>query len=54
MSPGPDEICMEMYKYIIYIILPFLTKVFDEIFESVEFPDEWGPSIIATLNKKAL
>ena len=43
---------MEMYKYIIDIILPFLTKLFDEIFESCKFPDECDLSIIAPLNKK--
>ena len=53
-SPGPDGICMEMYKCIIDISLPFLTKLVDEIYESGVFPDEWDLSIIAPLHKKAL
>lgn len=43
---------MEMYKCIIDISLPFLTKLFDEIFESGVFPDEWGLSIITPPHKK--
>ena len=51
-SPEPDGICMQMYKCIIDISLPFLTKLFDEVFESGEFPDDWGLSIIAPLHTK--
>ena len=32
-SPGPDGICLERFRSITEIILPFLKELFDEIFD---------------------
>ena len=51
-SPGPDGICMEMYKNTLNDILPFLHKLFNDIFDTSSFPDDWSRSIITPLHKK--
>ena len=55
-SPGPDGICLEMFRSItdINIILPFLKELFNEIFDTGDFPDEWGKSIITPVHKSGL
>ena len=51
-SPGPDGVCLEMYKHTIHIILPFLNALFNEIFENGDFPAQWSQSIITPIHKK--
>ena len=51
-SPGPDGICAELYKYVLHEILPFLNKLFNEIFDSSNIPEEWCKSIITPIHKK--
>ena len=51
-SGGPDGICIEMYKYTLNDILPFLNLLFNEIFDSGSFPENWSESIITPLHKK--
>ena len=51
-SPGPDGICMEMYKNTLNDILPFLHKLFNDTFDTSSFPDDWSGSIITPLHKK--
>ena len=51
-SPGPDGICMEMYKNTLNDILPFLHKLFYDIFDTSSFPDDWSRSIITPLHKR--
>ena len=50
-SPGPDGICIEMFKSIQNEILPFLNSLFNEIFESGELPPDWCKNIICPLYK---
>jgi len=51
-SGGPDGICVEMYKFTINDILPFLNPLFNEIFDSDIFTKNWSESIITPLHKK--
>ena len=51
-SGGPDGICVEMYKSTINDILPFLNPLFNEIFDSGLFPENWSERIITPLHKK--
>ena len=51
-SPGTDGVCLEMYKHTIYIILPFLNALFNEIFQNGDFPEQWSQSIITPIHKK--
>ena len=41
-----------MYLHTIHDILPFLHKLFNEIFYFANFPSDWGHSIITPLHKK--
>lgn len=52
-SPGPDGICLEMFRSVTDITLPFLKELFNEIFDTGDFPDEWGKSIITPVHKAA-
>ena len=51
-SPGPDGICAEMYKHTLNDTLPYLNKLFNEIFDSSIVPKEWCYSIITPIHKK--
>ena len=49
-SPGPDGVCLEMYKHSFHIILSFLNELFNEIFENGDCPEQW--SIITPIHNK--
>ena len=51
-SPGPDGLPAEFFKCTMEQILPYLTTVFNSIFENGNIPDSWGSSIICPLHKK--
>ena len=51
-SPGPDGIVIEMYKKTLHLTLPYLHKLFNEVFNSGHFPSEWANSIIYPVHKK--
>jgi len=51
-SPGPDGICIEIYKHTLDTISPFLYRLFNEILESGSFPEQWSESIITPIHKK--
>ena len=51
-APGPDGICLEMYKHTVNEILPFLFKLFNEIFDVCDFPEQWSRSTILPIHKK--
>ena len=51
-SPGPDGINAEMYKETLILILPYLSKLFNAIFDSGFFPENWRKSIITPVFKK--
>ena len=51
-SPGPDGLCIELFKCTLDYILPFLTTVFNTIFSEGIVPESWGGSIIWPIHKK--
>lgn len=51
-AAGIDEICGEFLKYSENLILPFLTKAFNKIYDISSFPSNWCKSIIIPLFKK--
>ena len=51
-SPGPDGIVIEMYKHTLDLTLPYLHRLFNEIFNSGIFPKEWAKSVINPVHKK--
>ena len=40
-SPGPDGICIEMFKSIQNEISPFLSSLFNELYDRGEIPSDW-------------
>jgi len=50
-SCGIDGIPSEYYKYTFDILAPYLVKIFNNIFETKEFPNSWGKSIICPIHK---
>ena len=51
-AAGPDNVIGEFYKNAGDVILPFLHKFFNHIFENGLFPDSWCTAIIQPLHKK--
>ena len=51
-SPGHDGILNEMLKHTSEDIIPFLTTLFQHIFENKIFPNEWTKSVIVPIHKK--
>ncbi|XP_077978677.1 uncharacterized protein LOC144434092 [Glandiceps talaboti] len=51
-SPGPDGIPGEFYQFSANVIVPLLVELFNNIFNSGNFPSEWGGAIIIPLFKK--
>ena len=51
-ATGTDGLCIEMYKHTMDIVLPYLHKLFNQIFDSGNFPAEWSESIITPIHKK--
>lgn len=43
---------MEMYKHTIDLILPYLHILFNSVYDSGGFPEEWSESIITPIHKK--
>ena len=50
-SPGPDQILIEYIKNTIQITLPTFTLLFNSIFRTGNYPDEWSDSIICPIFK---
>ena len=50
-SPGPDGICMEMFKETLNEILPFLHNLFNELYDKGELPPGWCENIICPIHK---
>ena len=46
-TPGPDGICVELFKNTVEYVLQFLTTLFNNIFTSGIVPESWGYSIVA-------
>ena len=53
-SPGPDGICIEMFKSMQNDILPFLNALFNQIYDSGVLPEDWCKNIICPLHKSGL
>eukprot|EP00745_Piridium_sociabile_P040619 TRINITY_DN784_c0_g2_i2.p1 TRINITY_DN784_c0_g2~~TRINITY_DN784_c0_g2_i2.p1 ORF type:complete len:579 (+),score=61.48 TRINITY_DN784_c0_g2_i2:324-2060(+) len=51
-SAGPDKIVAEMLKHANTVIIDFLTRLFNQLFENATFPSEWAKSIIIPIHKK--
>ena len=51
-ASGLDEICGEFLKYSENLIIPFLTKLFNKLYDTSVFPSEWCKSVIIPLFKK--
>lgn len=51
-AAGPDQIINEFLKYAEPLILPFLVRMFNKVFSSGIYPEEWTKSIIIPLHKK--
>ena len=51
-AAGPDGFINEFYKASSNIILPFLLKYFNYIFDNGLFPTEWSCSILQPIHKK--
>lgn len=51
-APGLDEISAEFLKSAETVVLPFLTNLFNALFENGLFPEEWCRSVIIPLFKK--
>ena len=50
-SAGPDGIGMTFYKLSAPVIIPYLVKLFNEIFSTGMIPDSWAESIIIPIFK---
>ena len=50
-SGGPDGLCVEMFKAVVDYIMPFLSVLFNNIFNSGIFPEDWCESIISPIHK---
>ena len=51
-SAGPDGLIGEFFKYSSDIIVNFLFKLFNKLFDAGIYPEEWSESIILPLYKK--
>ena len=51
-TSGLDRICGEFLKYSENIVAPFLTKLFNKLYDMNVFPSDWCKSVIIPLFKK--
>ncbi|MEW8548565.1 MAG: endonuclease/exonuclease/phosphatase family protein, partial [Candidatus Thiodiazotropha sp.] len=51
-SAGLDGVLPEMFFHSLHLILPLLTRFFNRLFKTGDFPESWGKSIIVPLHKK--
>ena len=50
-APGPDKILNEMLKSGGILVVDFLVNLFNNVFHSDSFPDEWSRAIIVPIYK---
>ena len=50
-SPGPDGLCIELFKNVATEIAPVPTRIFNIVFVKGVFPKSWGESIICPIHK---
>ena len=53
-APGLDGIPGGCLKVACQKIVPFLTKIFNVIFETCSFPEMWSRSVIIPIHKKVM
>jgi len=51
-APGLDTITNKMIKYSSHVMLPLITKVFNKIYISGEYPEAWSMGYITHIHKK--
>ena len=51
-SAGPDLLLNELFIYGRTVLLPYVTSLFNKIFESGHFPEMWSKGIITPIHKK--
>ena len=51
-SPSPDGISSDLLKYTSTAIIPYLVKLFNEVFTTGIVPESWGENIIVPIHKK--
>ena len=51
-SAGLDGVIPEMFFHSLPFILPLITRFFNRLFKTADFPESWGRSIIVPLHKK--
>ena len=51
-ASGPDNICAEFLKYAAQFVVPFLTKLFNKLYDTSYFPLDCCKSVIIPLFKK--
>ena len=51
-ASGLDNICAEFLKYAENFVVPFLTKLFNKLYDTSYFPLDWCKSVIIPLFKK--
>ena len=51
-ASGLDNICAEFVKYAEHFVVPFHTKLFNELYDTSYFPLDWCKSVIIPLFKK--
>jgi hypothetical protein len=49
---GLDSICSEFLKYACDVVVPFLTKLFNKLYDTGSFPAGWCKSVIIPIYKK--
>ena len=53
-AAGVDGILAEMLKAAEHEIIPFLSRYFNVLFSSAQFPLEWSKAVIIPLHKKEM
>ena len=51
-SAGPDGLVAEMFICLQHMIVPYLSKLFNDIFHTGIYPDLWTKSVIVPIHKK--
>ena len=51
-ASGLDNVLAEMLKSAGTLLIPFLTKYFNEILRSGSYPDTWTKAVIVPIHKK--
>ena len=53
ISAGPDGLVAEMFICLLHMIVPYLSKLFNDTFHTGVYPDLWTKYVIVTIHKKS-